>query len=275
MHLTELCRRYVCRVGGKASYLHQMLVLVRRLPWQAESLSPDLIDAYLTSALHTLSPATVAKHRRMLSALLKFAAQEGLVNKSTVERPIRRVKTPHPCPVAWTQQEIVQLIRAAETFPGGTRHCEYRLLLPAWIRMAYITGLRPCDLLAVTHASIRGSRIALRQQKTGYPHVVMLDDATLKAIAALPKNGPEIFGSLISGVQVVRAMKRLVKFCRLEGSTKYLRRSGATYCEARGRDASQYLGHRSPGMKVHYVDRLLLSEERDETPLAPPLPDAC
>jgi len=66
-------------------------------------------------------------------------------------------------------------------------------------------------------------------------------------------------------------MRQLTRAAGLPGSTKFLRRSGATYCEIAGKDATGHLGHRSPGMKVYYIDRLLLAEEKRQEPTAPPL----
>jgi hypothetical protein len=80
-----------------------------------------------------------------------------------------------------------------------------------------------------------------------------------------------VFGDLISAVQIVRVMRRLVKQAGLDGTGKWLRRSGATYCEAAGYDASGHLGHKSPGMKIHYIDRLLLAEIRPDEPRVPPV----
>jgi hypothetical protein len=57
----------------------------------------------------------------------------------------------------------------------------------------------------------------------------------------------------------------------MSGSTKFLRRSGATYAEIAGKNASGHLGHKTPGMKVYYIDRLLLAEEKQEGATAPPL----
>lgn len=271
MTLTELATRYCTRVGGSPAYLRQYHILTRRIDWDVAQLSPDQIDAYLTSALEHLSPSTVAKHRRMLACLLRFAAAERLLNRRTVIRPLRRVKVPPPNPRAWSHADIRTLLSVAADLPGGTRHCPYATLLPAWILAAYSTGLRRSDLLSLRHDAIRGSRAAVRQQKTTYPHVVLLDAACLAAIRKLPRRGPEVFGGLISGVQIVRTMRKLVKRAGLEGSSKWLRRSGATYCEAAGYDASGHLGHRSPGMKIYYIDRLLLAEIRPEEPRVPPV----
>lgn len=269
MSILDLAKAYVNRVGGSPGYLEQMTVLCKRLPWQVADLTPERIDAYLTEALHRLSPNTVANHRRMLGTLLRFAAAEKLVDASIV-RPLRRVKRPPPCPVAWSHADIRHLWSVAANLTGG-RKCPHGLLMQAWILVAYSTGLRLQDLLAIRHDGIRGNRLLVRQTKTGQPHVVYLDTNALAAIRKLPVLGPRIFGDLICRDKILFQMRRLVKISSRPGSTKFLRRSGATYAEIAGRDSSRHLGHRSPGMKVHYIDRLLLDEEKRGEPTAPPL----
>lgn len=271
MTMTDLATRYANRVGAAPSYLEQLLVLCKRLTWQAEDMTPDLIDAYLTQSLRHLASSTVDNHRRMLRSLIRFAADEGLVSKSIL-RPLRRVKRNPPSPRAWSHAEIIRLLEACDGLPGRTLKCSLATLMPAWILAAYSTGLRLNDLLAIRHEDLRGNRMMIRQQKTSEPHIVFLDDNALAAISKLPKCGPRIFGDLVGRSRILVAMRKLVKRAGLNGSTKYLRRSGATYCEAHGIDASQHLGHKSPGMKRFYVDRLLLAEERPPQPVVPPIP---
>jgi integrase len=271
MSILELATRYHNRVGGGPGYLHQLTVLARRLPWKVQQVTPDLIDEYLTKALVHLAPSTVHRHRRMLACLLRFAHSEGLLDRSTVLRSLRRVKVPAPNPRAWSHAEIARLLAVAAVERGGTRYCPYSLLLPAWIRAAYCTGLRRCDLLALRHDDLRGNRACVMQDKTDWPHVIVFDDEALQSIHRLPRNGPRIFGDLISEVQIVRILRRVVKRAGLTGTGKFLRRAGATYCEIANQDSSRYLGHKSPGMKTYYVDRLLLAQARQHQP-PPPLP---
>lgn len=273
MSVIDLARAYCRRIGGSAGYLEQLEVLTKRLPWQASDLTPELIDTYLDSALKHLAPSTVHNHRRMLGTLMRFAAQEGHVDKSIL-RPLRRVKRPQPCPVALDHQQLAHWIRTADTMPGGTRTCRYKILLPAWILTAYSTGLRTGDLLAIRWDQIRGHRLLLSQHKTSEPHVCWLDDLALRAIHLLPRLGPRIFGDVTNQDRILHAMRRLVKYSEQQGTTRWIRRSGATYSEAAGRDSSRFLGHKDPGMKKHYIDRLLLSELTDATPQAPPIPQA-
>jgi integrase len=268
MTLTDLATAYHNRVGGSPGYLTQLLVLVRRLHWTASDLTPDKIDAYLNNAMTTLAPATVHNHRRMLGSLMRFAAQEGLIDKSVV-RSLRRVKVPAPNPIALDHNAIARWVRTAVDMRGGTRTCPYSILLPAWILTAYSTGLRTGDLLAIRYDQIRGHRLLLSQSKTAEPLVAWLDDAALTAINRLPRRGPKIFGDLTNKDRILHCMRLVVNRSGTAGTTRWLRRSGATYCEAGGKDASKYLGHKDPSMKKRYVDRLLLAELRDEGPAVP------
>lgn len=272
MKITELARMYWRRVGGSPGYLEQLIVLVKRLPWEASDLTPSRIDDYLDSVIHTLAPNTVANHRRMLRTLMRFAAEEGYVDKSIL-RPLRRVKVPMPCPQALDHKSIGQWVKTAKRMPGGMKTCPYNVILPAWIFVAYSTGLRTGDLLAIRYDQIRGHRLLLSQHKTTEPQVAWMDDAALAAINLLPRRGPRIFGDLTNKDRILHAMRRLVKFSEQCGTTRWLRRSGATYTEAAGKDATKYLGHRDPAMKKRYIDRLLLAELMDHGPSAPPIPE--
>jgi len=271
MTLSELSRSYVNRVGGSAGYLEQLEVLCRRLPWEVGQLHPDLIDAYLTEALNHLAASTVYNHRRMLGRLLAFASSERLVDASIV-RPLRRVKRDPPSPIAWSHAEIRRLLSVAAGLTGGAK-CPHSTLMPAWLLVAYSTGLRLGTLLEIRHDAIRGRRLLVRQVKTREPHVCYLDDLALAAVGKLPRPGPRIFGDLICRDKLLSQMRRLCKLAEMSGSTKFLRRSGATYAEIDGKCASRHLGHRNPNTKTYYIDRLLLAEGRKEEPTTLPLPE--
>lgn len=257
---------YAQRVGAGPGYVEQLRVLCKRLPWEVSDLTVKTIDSYLTEALHTLAPSTVANHRRMLNTLRHDALRNGLVVDECTRR-LRRVKCPHPLPRAWSHAEIRQLLAVAADFPGGTKHCPWKVLLPAYILVAYSSGLRLGDMLALRHDSIRGSKLAIVMAKTGRPHVVMLDDAALQAIKSLPIRGPRIFGDLVGRCVFIRAFRRLVKRALLHGSSKFLRRSSATYAELAGMSATGHLGHETAGLaQRHYVDPVLLAELKTPVP---------
>lgn len=257
-HIRDFAASYCLTKGVTAGYARQYRILCNRFDWHMETLTTDAVDAYLTAALTKLKPITVHRHRRMIQTLVREWQRTGQVNGCT--RPIRRVQYHLPPVRAWSREEMGRLLAVAAEMPRGTRHCPYNLLLPAWIRVAFSTGLRRSDLLAIEHAQIRGNKIAVTQSKTGHVHVATLSPGALMSIASLPRRGPKIFGGLVSGVQIVRAMRRLVKQAGLAGSGKFLRRSSATYAEMQGVDAKRQLGHRSDGMKRFYLDQIILSD---------------
>lgn len=257
-HIRDFAASYCLTKGVTAGYARQYRILCNRLDWHMETLTTDQIDTYLTGALTKLKPITVHRHRRMIQTLVREWQRSGQVNGCT--RPIRRVQYRLPPVRAWSREEMGRLLSVAGQMTGGTRQCQYGLLLPAWIRVAFSTGLRRGDLLEIEHSQIRANKLAVCQSKTGHVHVATLSPAALASISSLPRRGPKIFGGLVSGVQIVRAMRRAVNKAGLCGSGKFLRRSSATYAEMQGVDAKRQLGHRSDGMKRFYLDEVLLSD---------------
>lgn len=266
MTVHQFALDYAMKIGASSGYAEQLRVLTKRLPWTVQELTVKNIDGYLTQALHSLAPQTVQNHRRMLCTLRRAALRNGLlVDDCTSE--IRRVKCPRPLPRAWSHEEIRRLLTAASEMPGGTTRCPWKILLPAWILVAYSSGLRLGDMLALKHESIRGNKVALVMAKTGRPHVVMLDDAALRAIASLPLAGPRIFGDLVGRCVLIRAFRRLVKRSGMTGSGRFLRRSSATYAAVAGMNPSDHLGHMTPGLAQRcYVDPVLVAELKNPVP---------
>lgn len=265
MTLLQLVDLYCIHVGASLGYRWQLIVLVRRLNWTVTDLTVSKIDAYLTTALEKLSPATVLNHRRMLGTLRRFAIRESLlVDQCT--RPLRRVKTIAPNPVAWTQAEIAHLVAVASDMPGRTAYCECKDVFPAYVIVAYTTGLRAGDMLSIRHDQIRGDRLSLVIRKTGQPHVCVLTDQCLAAIRSLPRRGGRIFGDLIPPRQLSRHFRRLVLRAQMAGSSKFLRRSSATFAELSGIDATGHLGHKTAQMKRHYIDMAIMSQNRRAVP---------
>lgn len=269
MCIYEYALDYVQKTGGSPGYAEQMRVLCKRLPWEVSDLTVANIDGYLTRALHTLAPQTVQNHRRMLNTLRRAALRDGLlVDECTAN--LRRVKSNAPLPRAWSHSELAHLVNAAREMPGGTSRCRWNVLMPAYILVAYSSGLRLGDMLALRHDALRGNKLALVVSKTRRPHVVMLDEAAVLALNSLPIKGSRIFGDLVGRCVFIRAFRRLVKRSGLRGSSKFLRRSSATYAKIAGQDPGRHLGHATPGLaERHYVDPVLVAEHANPIPSVP------
>ena len=259
MLLQDFAKRYATRIGARPGYLEQLLVFTKRLPWQVEEMTTEMVDDYLTEALTNLAPNTVANHRRMLTTLTAEARRLGM-NRCIVER-FRRVKVPAPLPVAWSLAEIRQLVDAARKTPGHFRDLPKSLFLEAWFLTAYATGLRSGDLAGIRWDQLRGRRIYVRQSKTSTPHVAVFTDEALSACRALPKK-VRIFGDFAALNTIQQWVAGCVERAGLSGATKTLRKSCATYAKVKGMSPKAKLGHRTEGLaERHYVDQLLYEEE--------------
>jgi integrase len=259
MLLVEFAKRYAARSGASAGYLEQLLVFTKRLPWQVGDITTEMVDDYLSEAMTNRAPNTVANHRRMLRTLLLEAQRLGL--NTRIQQRFRRVKCPPPIPRAWSLAEIRQLVEAARKTPGHFRDLQKSSFLEAWFLTAYATGLRAGDLHAIRWDQVRGRRIYVAQSKTSTPHVAVFTDEALSACRALPKR-QRIFGDFAA----INTIQQWVAACAgkagLEGSTKTLRKSCATYAKVKGMSPKAKLGHMTDGLaERHYVDQLLYEEE--------------
>jgi integrase len=259
MLISDYAKRYATKVGGSPGYLEQLFVLTKRFPWHIEEVTQEMVDDYLTEALQRLAPATVANHRRMLRTLL-LDAQRNNVNTCILQK-FRRVKCPPPIPVAWSLAEIRQLVEAARKTPGQFRDLKKSSFLEAWYLTAYATGLRAGDLTEIRWDQIRGGRMYFLQSKTSRPHVAVFTDEALAACKALPKR-VRVFGDFAALNTIQQWVAKCVKEAGLTGSTKWLRRSCATYAKVHGMSPKTRLGHQTDGLaERHYVDQLLYEEE--------------
>lgn len=259
MLLQDFARQYAERVGASPGYLEQLLVFTQRLDWQVEDVTPERVDAYLTRALLSRAPQTVANHRRLLTTLMTDAKRLGL--NTRIHRPFRRVKVPRPLPVAWSHADIRRLIEVARAAKGHVRDLKRSDFLVAWLLTGYCLGIRAGDLCEIRWDQIRGQRIYLRQSKTSTPHVAVFTDEALSACKALPRR-PRVFGDFAALNTIQQWVANVVKEAGLTGSTKWLRRSCATYAKVAGMSPKAKLGHLTDGLaERHYVDQLLYEEE--------------
>ena len=238
--------------------------MTARLPWDVENITTEMVDQYLTRALTNRSAQTVANHRRILTTLLRAAQREGL-NKC-ISFPFRRVKPRRTVVRAWSLEEIRTLVETARKSTRQFRDVSHAVFLEAWFLTAFSTGLRAGDLRALRRDQIRGNRISVVQGKTQDPVTCFLNAESSEAIGRLPRK-TRVFGDFACKKTIEQAVKRCVLEAGLEGSTKWLRRSSATYAEILGISAQLQLGHRTPGLAMrHYVAPDLIAEHRRPMP---------
>jgi integrase len=229
-------------------------------PASTEDLEDLTVSEWLESLGADYAGWTVSGHRTRLLCLWRFAARRKLC-----EPPgeVRRCPPPLPMPRAWTVEQVGDLLRAAESLGGIQGR-----YLHALIRAAYETGLRRGDLFALERGQISpDGAILVRQHKTMVPHVVAVRPETAAEILALPGDYPlkPPFGSKRYG----RYWDEVRRRAGLpSGACQQLRRTGATWvARENGEDAARsFLGHRSPEMLAHYLDRSVTQQR----PYLPP-----
>ena len=259
MLLQDFARQYAVRSGASAGYLEQLLVFTQRLPWHVEEVTTERVDQYLTDALTNLAPQTVSNHRRILTTLMAEATRLGL--NTRIHGRFRRVKVPRPLPVAWSLADIRRLVETARGVKGHFRDLKKSDFLVAWFLTGYCLGIRAGDLIQIRWDQIRGERIYLRQSKTSSPHVAVFTGEALAACKVLPRR-PRVFGDFAALNTIQQWVAATVKDAGLTGSSKWLRRSCATYAKVAGMSPKAKLGHMTDGLaERHYVDQLLYEEE--------------
>lgn len=232
--------------------------------------NPESFDNWLASI--DRSPVTVKNIRRQALTILKAGmTPTAWLEFSSVLRP---VKCPRKIPVAWSQEELQRLIQTAANLKGSflRSECPARLYFTAWILVAYETGLRYGDQASLKASQLRGDRLFVIQSKTGNPIGKRLSLQCLELVLQLVNLSPDgtIFSWAINEHNSRKRWKKLIASAGLQGTPKFLRRSGATYVEAMQPGAATvFLGHRSPELaEANYIDPTLLPER---TPKPPPL----
>jgi len=225
---------------------------------QRQATVADLEDGIVSQWLCGLEAdhcqRTVAGHRGNLLCLWRIAADQGVVDPPY---RVRRVPRPPPHPVAWTLEELRQLLEVCSRQPGTFRDGRPRsLYLTTLIRAAYDTGLRRSDLWLLDRSQVRpDGTIVIRQHKTGWPLTPQLRHTALQGFRGLGGERPLRcpFGSTGAWYKYWQGIISQAQI--RPGCLQQLRRTGASHLAIDHPDAVQrYLGHRTPGMQRHYVD---------------------
>lgn len=237
-------------------------------------LTVEVVNDWLTTRKDDgRSPRTVKGNRTSLLMLWREAHEIG---EAPPPGKIRTVKCPDTIPVAFTHEELTRLFAYCKTLRGTFRKLKIpkRLYFLSLFNANYDTALRLGDLFSLERSWIwPGGYISIVQGKSGHSHRVQLRDETIRLIddcmSALP-NRRLIWPQFALRKRFYEQVKKIVKGAGIrEGTTKWLRRSSASYIAREfGIDAaSEHLGHRTPGLaKQFYIDPNICSPQR---PLPP------
>lgn len=225
-----------------------------------------VINKWLASIQNT---NTRAKSRRAVVTLCHAC---GWNRCRSVADSLVRVKTIVPPPVAYTMKEMEKLLESARNEAGFFRSsgCSRALWCESFILACYETGLRFSDVFGLHSSSVRGQRLSVVQHKTGRFIHKRISSRLAHLLSELSSKSSD--GSIFSWAVKVKwgraALRKCWKRAGLPGTPKFLRRTGATMCEAMERgSAREFLGHLSIGLaERHYIDSSLLPERCPSPP---------
>jgi hypothetical protein len=275
MRLASLLDRYLGEREASIKYQKLLASTVRRLEdsglKNVFQLTPESVNSFLHRL--TVGQTTRSNVRRMTVGLWRYAFEEGIVQEPP--RRIRRIPPAKPIVRAWSREDVENLLRLSEKdetrisrrWPFQRRH-----FLPAWIAIAWDSGLRFTDVHELTRRDVRGGCVAVTAHKTGKVTIRRLSMRALQAISSLPPS-PDKAKTLFKWVMPRRRTfihwRAFLDAHGIEGSSKYLRRGGATNVEARQRGASTaFLGHTDPRLAPRfYLDQTLLDVPPGPDPL--------
>ena len=277
MTLHDLLERYACAVECSPRYVESLRRTVRKAEnnglLEICQLSPDRVNSFLAGL--PLSPVTVGNIRRELLTLWRWAYEEGLTEVHPSR--VRRVKAKTKPVVCWTRDELRRLwecARADQTPISSRvqlRRCD---VLPAWIAIAYDTGIRFGDVHALHAQNILRGFLVITAGKTGKQLVRQLSPSAIFEATRLAQMSPDgsLFLWCLPRRRALLMWRAFLDEHGFRGTSKWLRRAAATAVEMQERGAATaFLQHSSPHLAIrHYLDQTQLMAP----PSPPPIADA-
>lgn len=237
-------------------------------------LTAECLNSYIKTRLTHTTNQTVKHNRSILLTLWKFAYENDLIDH--MPKNIIKIKSRKPPTKAWTIDQCKYLVD--KTFEKDTtllrNGASLGKFLRCWILIGYESGARYGDIFSFTHNNIENNALRWTMSKTGDPMTKILNDKTIESIEDLKKYNTakdlRIIGWVIGRRQAIRLMKQHLKDCGLDGTSKFLRRSGATHIEINNPGYAKFhLGHRTSGLaEKSYID---YAQIRNHIPVTPKL----
>lgn len=205
---------------------------------------------------------------RNLLVLWHAAADRGLAPEPP-RRQIVRVKVRDRIPTAWTIANVRLLLGAANTLKGEYRHgIAKSAYWASYVRAAWDTGLRGCDLRKFPTSLIRVGSIRLVQVKTGKRKRVALRPLTVAAIRASYPPERDLIWPTWGRLELWRREARaLVQLAGLKGGIGRLRHSSGTAFEIEyPQRGHEHLGNTRAVFEGHYFDQDIAGGDVDLPP---------
>lgn len=263
--LTALAKQYLAARNVSAQHEKN----VTRVAEKCGELSADRINAYLKARLQSVSTITAKTERTILLCLWRWAWDNKLVEQPP--RGILRIKPIRKPTKAWTEEQCRLLLTRTAEMTGVLRSgARLGSFLRCWVLLGYEAGARRGDLFSLRAEDFDGDALRWTQHKTGDPINKVLTKACIAAVREMLAVSPDgtVLGWVCGQRQQMRIMRKFLDDCGVGGSSKWLRRSGATHIEIRepGK-ARHHLGHRTLDLAAKaYIDWTQVRREMPRTP---------
>jgi integrase len=256
-------------------YRESLLRTVKRLAeggvTSVSEFRPEKINQVLVG-LSSLAPATRQNIRREALTLWRYAFEERMTDIPPLR--VMRIKSAPSLPKAWPMHTLAKMLACAErdeTYMSVRHRIRVCDVMPAWITIAYDSGLRFADVHSMRISQINDNTVTGVAHKTRKPYVRPLSEYAMQKAIELARLSPD--GTLFSWCLTRRRAFLMIREFRerhgINGTFKYLRRSCATLMEAHqpGR-ARRYLQHGDEGTTLrHYIDESLLAVPEGPPPI--------
>lgn len=243
---------------------------VRRLAKAGGVVSADSVNGYIKARMAVVSGITVRSERTILLSLWRYAYEKRMV--AEWPRGVMRIKAKKPPTRAWTIEQVRTLLDKAGEYRGHWMRSGANIgdWLVAWILLGYESGSRHGDIWRFSAENLDGDVLRWTQSKTGDPLHKVLTPACVAACLRMLEQSPDgrIVGWACKPRQAWRWWRQLCVAAGLPGTSKWLRRSGATHIELRSPGkASLHLGHRTQSLAAQaYIDWGQIREHAPQTP---------
>ena len=268
IQLPELSRQYIAAHQMTKGYARQLRhaaeKLVERGIGDSTQLSSSSLNAFLDSRPSCESDHTRCNLRRQILTLWQWGFDERMI----AEKPerIRKIKFLEESPVAWSFEQLCQLLSIAEkdeavvSMKWCLRRCD---VLPCWIRVGYESGLRFSDIHLLTRKHFRNGCLCRTASKTRKATIKRITADTQLSVDAMFARSPDgtLFRWALPRRLATVTWQAFLEDHAIEGSSKYLRRTGATLLESEHPgSATAFLGHSDPRLAAkHYIDPTLVA----------------
>lgn len=274
MTLSDVLARYLRGIESSPRYEESLRRTVRKAGFYGLidlcQLTADRANKFLAA----LPLGDVTRHniRRELLTLWRYAYETGLTEHFPSR--VRKITARQRAPQAWGPDQLQELLALADqdetpvSSRSPMRRCD---VLPVWITVGYESGLRLTDMLQLRVEDIRNGCVSVIANKTGKTTIRKLSADTQRRVAQLCRRSPDgsVFRWTLPRRRAITMWRAFLDKNGYKGSSKWLRRSGATQLErvAPGM-ATRWLDHSNPALaKKHYIDATLM----DLPPGPPPI----